>query len=31
LRDAIAEGELDAFIDKFYRKQAIGDKGGLNP
>ena len=31
LRDAIAEGELDAFTDKFYRKQAIGDKGGLNP
>lgn len=31
LRDAIAEGELDAFADKFYRKQAIGDKGGLNP
>ena len=31
LRDAIAKGELDAFADKFYRKQAIGDKGGLNP
>ena len=31
LRDAIAEGELDAFTDKFYRKQAIGDNGGLNP
>ena len=31
LRDAIAEGKLDAFTDKFYRKQAIGDKGGLNP
>ena len=31
LRDAITEGELDAFADEFYRKQAIGDSGGLNP
>ena len=31
LRDAIAEGQLDAFADEFYRKQAIGDGGGLNP
>jgi queuine tRNA-ribosyltransferase len=30
LRDAIAEGQLDAFTDEFYRKQAIGDGGGLN-
>ena len=30
LRDAIAEGQLDAFADEFYRKQAIGDVGGLN-
>ena len=31
LRNAIAEGQLDAFADEFYRKQAIGDGGGLNP
>jgi queuine tRNA-ribosyltransferase len=31
LRDAITEGQLDAFADEFYRKQAIGDSGGLNP
>ena len=31
LRDAIAQGELDSFADEFYRKQAIGDGGGLNP
>ncbi len=31
LRDAITDGELDAFADEFYRKQAIGDSGGLNP
>jgi queuine tRNA-ribosyltransferase len=31
LRSAIAEGQLDAFADEFYRKQAIGDGGGLNP
>ena len=30
LRDAIAEGQLDAFTEEFYRKQAIGDGGGLN-
>ena len=30
LRDAIAEGQLDALADEFYRKQAIGDGGGLN-
>ena len=30
LRNAIAEGQLDAFADEFYRKQAIGDGGGLN-
>ena len=30
LRGAIAEGELDAFTEEFYRKQAIGDGGGLN-
>ena len=31
LRDAIAEEKLDSFADEFYRKQAIGDSGGLNP
>ena len=31
LRNAIAEGQLDAFADEFYRKQAIGDGEGLNP
>ena len=31
LRDAIAEGEFDAFADKFYLKQAAGDHRGLNP
>ena len=31
LRDAIAQEELDSFADEFYRKQAIGDSGGLNP
>ena len=31
LRDAIAQGKLDSFADEFYRKQAIGDGGGLNP
>ena len=30
LRNAIAEGQLDAFANEFYRKQAIGDVGGLN-
>ncbi|MDA9592651.1 tRNA guanosine(34) transglycosylase Tgt [Porticoccaceae bacterium] len=30
LRDAIAQGKLDSFADEFYRKQAIGDGGGLN-
>ena len=30
LRDAVAEGQLDAFTEEFYRKQAIGDGGGLN-
>ena len=30
LRDAIAEGQLDVFTEEFYRKQAIGDGGGLN-
>ena len=30
LRDAIAQGKLDYFADEFYRKQAIGDGGGLN-
>ena len=23
--------KLDSFADEFYRKQAIGDSGGLNP
>ena len=31
LREAIAEGELEAFADKFYLKQAAGDSRGLNP
>ena len=31
LRDAIVEEKLDSFADEFYRKQAIGDSGGLNP
>jgi queuine tRNA-ribosyltransferase len=30
LREAIAQGKLDSFTDEFYRKQAIGDGGGLN-
>ena len=30
LRDAIAEGQLDAFTEEFYRKQAIDDGRGLN-
>ena len=31
LREAITEGKLDAFTDKFYLKQAAGDNRGLNP
>ena len=27
----LREGKLDSFADEFYRKQAIGDSGGLNP